>query len=468
MGLVKNIRDIEVGVAGEIWVNSEAYRNLLVLCDDFGSRFAGTEGEKLAVDYLVRRLRDYGLENVAADPYIYTGWRRGPAKLELLEPIRRDLTAISLPLSPPGEVEGEIIDLGNGDPSEFKRREKEIGGKVVLCTSAPGPSGREVHRRTKYGYGVYMGARGFIFGNHNPGQLPATGSLRPAYRMAGEIPAVGVSWETVSFINRQMERGRVVAKIRTEDRIMPGSSSWNVVGEIPGSILKDRFIVVGAHFDGHDISQGAMDDASGACVVAEAARALAKFKGAFKRSLRFILFSAEELGVTGSTCYVAKHLEEMNRVDLMINCDGAGRAARHTFRVSGPPELVETLQAISKEVGYQMKVETTLSTASDHWPFYMQSIPSASLASATEPVALALGRGFGHTSADTVDKVDHRGLKEGALVLAQFLIRLANMDKISRRMAPDEIMNHLEKTGVAEELRIQKCWYQPGASPLNQ
>lgn len=36
--------------------------------------------------------------------------------------------AISLPSSPPGEVEGEIIDLGNGDPSEFKRREKDVGG----------------------------------------------------------------------------------------------------------------------------------------------------------------------------------------------------------------------------------------------------------------------------------------------------------------------------------------------------
>jgi Zn-dependent M28 family amino/carboxypeptidase len=304
-----------------------------------------------------------------------------------------------------------------------------------------------------------MGAKAFIFGNHNPGQLPATGSLRPAYRMAGEIPAIGVSWETTSFILRQMEKGRVIARIKTSDRIIPDSTSWNVVGEVPGSTLRDRFIVVGAHFDGHDISQGAMDNASGACVVAEAARALAKFKGVLKRSLRFILFSAEELGVTGSTCYVAKHIDEMDRIDLMINCDGAGRAARHTFRVSGPPELVKILQEISREIEYPMRVETTLSTASDHWPFYMRSVPSASLASAIEPSALLQGRGFGHTSADMVDKVDHRGLKEGALILAQFLIRLANMETISRRMSSAEILEHLERTGVAEELRIQMKWH---------
>jgi hypothetical protein len=105
---MENIRRLEVEVSGEIWVNSEAYRNLLALCDEHGSRFAGTEGEKLAVEYLVGKFRDYGLDNVAADPYTYTGWERGPARLDLLEPMGRELPAISLPLSPPGDVEGEI------------------------------------------------------------------------------------------------------------------------------------------------------------------------------------------------------------------------------------------------------------------------------------------------------------------------------------------------------------------------
>jgi len=461
--LVEDLKRIEAGAVGDIWVNSEAYENLLVLCDEYGSRFAGTKGEKPAVNYMVRKLREYGLEKVDADPFTYVGWKRSPAKLELLELVKRELQAISLPLCPPSDIEGEVIDLGNGEPSEFKRREKEIAGKIVMCTSAPGAGGREVHRRTKYGYGVAFGAKGFIFGNHNPGQLLVTGSLRPAYRMAGEIPAVGVSWETVSFVLRQMKKGRVKARIKATDRVILDSTSWNAVGEVHGSDLKDRFIVIGGHFDGHDISQGAMDDASGACVVMEVARALAKFSGRFKRSLRFICFAAEEMGVTGSTAYVAKHLDEMGKVDLMINCDGAGRANRHTFRVSGPSELVKSLGAIAKEIGYPMDVGSSVSTASDHWPFYMQQVPSVSYASAPDPmvasIVAAQGRGFGHTSADTVDKVDHRGLKEAAMVLAQFVIRLANMDEISRRMSLKETVEYLEQRGVAEELRIQKKWH---------
>ena len=461
--MVEDLKRVEAEAVGDIWVNSEAYKNLLVLCDQYGSRFAGTKGEKPAVNYMVSKLREYSLENVTADPFTYVGWKRGSAKFELLKPVKRDLPAISLPLCPSGIVEGEVIDLGNGDPLEFKRREKEIAGKIVMCTSAPGAGGREVHRRTKYGYGVAFGAKGFIFGNHNPGQLLVTGSLRPAYRMAGEIPAVGVSWETVSFILRLMEKGKVNIRIRTTDKVIPNSTSWNVSGEIPGSILKDHFIVIGGHFDGHDISQGAMDDASGACVVMEVARALAKFKGSFKRSLRFLCFAAEEMGVTGSTCYVAKHQGEMGKVDLMVNCDGAGRATRHTFRVSGPLELIKFLQTIAEEMGYPMNVGSSLSTASDHWPFYVQRVPAVSYASAPDPliapIVAAQGRGFGHTSADTVDKVDHRGLKEAAMVLAQFVMRLANIDEISSRMSLKEIVEYLEQRGVAEELRIQKKWH---------
>jgi len=461
--LAEELKRIQAEAVGDIWVSSEAYTNILVLCDDYGSRFAGTKGEKPAVNYMVRKLKEYGMVNVAADSFTYVGWRRGKAKLELLKPMKLEPPAISLPLCPPGNVEGEVIDLGNGEPSEFKRRENEIGGKIVMCTSAPGAGGREVHRRTKYGYGVSFGAKGFIFGNHNPGQLLVTGSLRPAYRMAGEIPAVGVSWETVSFILRQIKKGGATVMMRTTDKVIPNATSWNVVGEIPGSTLKDRFIVVGGHFDGHDISQGAMDDASGACVVMEVARVLAKYEGRFKRSLRFICFAAEEMGVTGSTAYVAKHQAEMEKVDLMINCDGAGRSNRHNFRVSGPLELVKSLETIAQEIGYPMNVGSLVSTASDHWPFYMQQVPAVSYASAPDPaiatMVAAQGRGFGHTSADTVDKVDHRGLKEAAMVLTQFVVRLADMDKISGRMSMKEMVDYLEQRGVAEELRIQKKWH---------
>ena len=49
--------------------------------------------------------------------------------------------------------------------------------------------------------------------------------------------------------------------------------------------------------------------------------------------------------------------------------------------------------------------------------------------------------------------------KEGSMVLAQFVTRLANMDKISRRMSQEGIIEYLEEKGVAEELRVHKKWH---------
>ena len=455
---------LEKTVLGEIWSSNEAYETLIHLCDEFGSRFPGTEGEKPSAEYIASKLREYGLENVALDDFKYVGWKRGEAKLELLEPRTVELYTQSLalcPPTPPEGIEGDIIYLGPGFPELFEEKKDEIHGKIVLCTSQPRPSGAMVHRRTKYGYAVKYGAVGFIFVNHNPGQLMPTGSLRPAYRMAGEIPGIGVSWETGSSLIRVLEKGSAKVRITTTDVVTPDTESWNVVGEIPGTDLKDRVILVGAHYEGHDIAVGALDDGSGAVVIMEAARALANHKGKFKRTIRFVCFSAEEIGVTGSTCYAAKHSAELDRIDLMINCDGAGRAADHVYRVYGPDSLAGYLQDLAGMMNYNMKVGRAMAASSDHWPFYFQGIPATSLSGYRSPAEVArVGRGWTHTSADTLDKVNPKNLKDAAMVLAHSLIHLANEpDNIAERTPVEEIVRRLEESGMADILRVQLKWH---------
>jgi len=464
---VKYLASLEEEVVGDIWCNFEAYKNLVIMCDRFGSRFAFTEEEKLARDFIEKKFEEYGLENVRVEPFKYFGWKRGKASLEVLEPFEKKIPVISLVLSPPTPkegLEGEVVYLGSGSPDEFKAKKDEIEGKIVLCSSAASPDGKRYHRRTKYGYAVEFGAIGFIFMNHNPGKLPPTGSLRPAYRMAGEIPAIGISMEDGEFIIRNMKGRRLRVRMYNESQIVPDATSWNVVGEIVGSKYPDDIVVLGGHYDGHDISQGALDNCSGVVSIMEVARTLAKHKGSFKRTIRFIAFGAEELGVTGSTCYVDQHKDEIPRFNMMINVDGGGRFIRQNFEVHGPEELVPYLQKIADEIGYPMKVKTTLSTASDHWPFYLEGVPAASLESVPdpmlEPLVRSMGRGWGHTPADTVDKVDPRALKEASLVLSQFLIRIANEEEFPiKHTEKKKILKYLEERGVAEQLRIQKKWH---------
>ncbi len=103
---------------------------------------------------------------------------------------------------------------------------------------------------------------------------------------------------------------------------------------------------MGGHYDGHDIAQGAIDNLSGTVATMELARVLKMYKGWFRRSIRFVCFACEEIGVTGSTSFVDLHEEEMRGIALMVNLELGGLANKDgtqhaAFTVFQPPELKE-------------------------------------------------------------------------------------------------------------------------------
>ncbi|MCW3989785.1 MAG: M20/M25/M40 family metallo-hydrolase [Candidatus Bathyarchaeota archaeon] len=464
--LDEKLTKIEREVIGEIWQSGEMRENHFYMADEIGSRFAGTESEKRAIEHMVNKLKEYGYENAHADPFKYYGWTRGPASLTVTEPYQKEFPVISLAISPGGEVEAEMIDLGTGSPEEFEALDlSDVKGKIVLASSATSPAGKRVHRRTKYGYAVEYGAVGFIFMNHNPGQLPPTGSVRPAYRLGGEIPGVGISLEHGSHMRRLAKGRSLKAKLTNQSRLNPDTESANVVCELEGSSKKDEWIVIGGHFDGHDIAQGAMDNLSGTVVIMDLARALKKYEGKFKRSIRFICFACEEIGVTGSTSYVAKHVDEMKDVAIMLNLELGGLANKDgtqhaAFTLFQPPSLKDKFEEFANEIGYPMTVSTGTSAASDHWPFLMQGIPTVTMGSEPSPARLIVGRGWGHTTADMMDKVDPRNMQEGLMVIARLVLRLANQEEmIAERTPLEEIIANLEKRGIKKTLEIQKKWH---------
>ena len=455
---------IEKELIGEVWQTSQIYENMLVLADEIGSRFAGTPSEKQAQKYLVNKLKEYGYENARAVPFKYYGWKRGSVTLKMTAPVERKFDAISLAMSPGGAVEADVINLGTGSPEEFEAvKPEDVKGKIVLCSSATSPTGKRVHRRTKYGYAVKYGAVGFIFMNHNPGQLAPTGSLRPSYRMGGEIPGIGVSLETGSLMLRLAKGKPVKVKFTDKSKVIPDSKSANIVAELPGRI--DEWIVVGGHYDGHDIAQGAMDNLSGTVVTLELARVLKPFEGQFKRGIRFICFGCEEIGVTGSTCYVADHLDQMKNTAMMVNLELGGLAFKDgmkhaAFTVYQPPEMMQWLEEFLNEVAYPTSIHTGMSAASDHWPFVMQGVPAIYMHEEPSMRQLVQGRGWGHTTADYMDKVDPRNLQEGAMLMARLLLRLATQrKKIAKHTPLKKILRGLEKSGMKKTLEIQLKWH---------
>jgi len=453
-----NLIEIEKKVIGEILTSKEIFDNLITLCDEFGSRFAGTESERKAVEFILNKFKEYNLDNPHLEEYEYNGWIRGTTELSITSPVKKKIKAISLPYcpsTPPNGIEGEIIDLGHGLPEDFEREKENIPGKIVLVTSfSPPYFKRWIHRVEKYGRAVEAGAIGFLFMNHYPGLLAPTGSAR--FNMEAEIPALGITKEDGEYIKRLMKKGKVRVRIKTK-HTTKRMKSWNIVADIKGTEKPDEIIIIGAHFDGHDISQGAMDDAAGACIVMEVARTLAKYKGSFKRTIRFICFSAEEIGLIGSHSYVNQHKDIIKNIKFMLNLDGAGRAARPGVMLQGFPEMIPFLKKLTKDMNYPVPIADRLGMYSDYFPFVLEGIPSGTLAGGKAFKEFASGRGFGHTEADTVDKLDPRDMQEASMVVARLIMKLASTEEIPiKHKSKDEIIKLLEKYGYLEILRYEK------------
>ena len=124
-------------IVGDIYTSPEAMDNLSVLCDDFGSRFGGSESERLAADFIAVKFKEYGLQNVHLEPIEYLGWTRGEVSLEIVSPVQKTIPCISLPHSPPVELEAVLIDMEDGAPPDFDARADEIMGKIVMATRTP-------------------------------------------------------------------------------------------------------------------------------------------------------------------------------------------------------------------------------------------------------------------------------------------------------------------------------------------
>lgn len=414
--------EIDRAMLGDIYTSREVMDNLEVLCDDFGSRWGGTEGERLAAEFFLRRFQEYGLSECRLEPFEYVGWRRGHATLRVVAPVERDLPCISLPMCPPARVEAGLVHVGDGAPGDFEAVADRLRGRVAMvCSQPPRGLNRTVHRSEKYARTALAGSAAFLYMNQYPGYGPETGSI--ANDREALIPGVAVSNETGELLLRLQRRyGELTLRIETTDR-SERFTSWNVVAELPGAPGSDEWVLLGCHYDGHDIAQGAHDPASGAVAVLEAARVLARHAGAGQGcGIRFVEFGIEETGLLGAKRYVARHRDELDRIRFMLNLDAAGGPGRKGLVVNRWPQLTPFWTRCAAEMAVELPIGQKTSAFSDHFPFFLEGVPTAMMG---DPGHVSTGRGFDHTAFDTLDKVRLDDLREAASVAARLALRMA-------------------------------------------
>ncbi|WP_231183580.1 M28 family metallopeptidase [Haladaptatus sp. DYF46] len=422
---------------------SDAGWDFLETIVDIGNRMTGSDGERAAAEVTRDALADVGARNARLAEFEVQGWTRGSSSIEVGETTQ---DSIALPRSPAGSVDGELVDLGYGLPGDFEKH--DIEGKVVMVASnVPSYFDRFIHRREKYYYAVDGGAAAFVFRNHVEGCLPPTGSVGTEADPIGDIPAVGVSKEVGARLSRRWEGDDVTV---TVDADAYDATSQNVHAELGPDT--DQEVLVTSHIDAHDIAEGAMDNGAGTAMVVEMANALAEREDELDTKVHFVAFGAEEVGLDGSSHMAS--VTDFDGIKAILNNDGVARGRTLTFTTHGFDELDDAAHEIADRYGHPVSTIPEQGPHSDHWPFVQWGVPGYHVMSETGDE----GRGWGHTFADTLDKVEVRNLREQAILLTELAVHLASDEFEVEHKAPAEIADALEAEDQAAGMKIIGDW----------
>ncbi|OFX27763.1 MAG: hypothetical protein A2Z07_12350 [Armatimonadetes bacterium RBG_16_67_12] len=291
--------------------------------------------------------------------------------------------------TPANGLEAEVVFVGLGQPGDFEGR--RVTGAIALIERGT------ITFRDKVANAAARGAIAAVIYNTQPGIISGTLQTR------SDIPAVAISQEDGRRLAELAQSGPVRMRLLV-DTVFETRSTVNVVATKRGTARPDEIIVVGGHYDSVPNAPGANDNASGVAATLEAARVLAGVPT--QRTVQFVLFAAEELGLYGSGAFAA---ERRTGVVGMINVDMVGWGDRLMIGTSPgrSDSLVDAAERAAQRLG--IPVTRFRSGASDHVSFERYGIPTVFFHRGVDP--------HYHQPGDVPANVTPRHLEEAARLL---------------------------------------------------
>ncbi|GAG21735.1 unnamed protein product, partial [marine sediment metagenome] len=208
----------------------QAYRHLLVLAEDIGSRPAGTSAERQAAQYISQQLTTYGYQTQVQE-FTFEYYVEETPTLEMVPPTSLSLNPRALRLSAGGEVTAELVPAGLGRPQDFPL--EGLKGRIALIERG------DLSFSDKVTNAAAAGAAAVVIYNN------VEGPLRGDLQEESTIPALSLSQAEGLQLQALLAEGpltvHLFARSTQETR-----TSQNVIGRSPQD---DCQFIVGAHYD---------------------------------------------------------------------------------------------------------------------------------------------------------------------------------------------------------------------------
>ncbi|MFC1733777.1 M20/M25/M40 family metallo-hydrolase [candidate division KSB1 bacterium] len=254
------------------------------------------------------------------------------------------------------------------------------------------------------------------------------------------IPEIVVATEHYNRIYRIVEHG-IPVTLEVEVRNTVDNSDpryYNLIGEIPGTDLRDQIVIMGGHYDSWHGGTGAVDNAGGCAVALEAARILMAIGVQPRRTIRVAFWTYEEGGLNGSREYVAKHFgnpvdgkkPDYDKLAGYFNMDNGTGQFRGVWLQGN--ELVKPIfEAWMKPLNDLGVTTLTLRNTSgtDHLSFDRAGLPGWQFIQ--DPIDYRPNRH--HTNMDVYDALSPEDIMINSVVMATFAYHTAMRDELLPR-----------------------------------
>lgn len=346
----------------EALTSREAYENLRWLCENTEGRISGTPEAAAAVEYTRQVMLGMGLDSVYLQELLVRRWVRGTESARVTSgdfgTSDLSITALGMSIGTGQEgVSAEVIEVQNFKELE-ELGEKAISGKIVFFNRPMDPTmlntfrayGGAVDQRVKgASEAAKFGALAAIIRSVTTAidDHPHTGVM---YYEEGvqKIPAVCVSTMGADLLSDWLKGDPDLHLHLVSDcEIRPDVTSYNVIGELRGSVYPDQIITVGGHLDAWDNSQGAHDDGAGCVQSIEVLRLYRELGIRPKRTIRAVMFMDEEIAQRGGQKYAEIAGINNEKHYVALESDRGGLMPRG-FGIGASGERLDRILALEK------------------------------------------------------------------------------------------------------------------------
>lgn len=419
----------------EISADDVKYHVNYLASDALEGRLSGTPGADAAAKYIAAEFRRFNLQPIGEDgsyfqQFDFIGGVKLGAKNQMTVEGSSDTLVVGKDFIPAGfsnggEISGPLAFVGYGISAPQQNYDDYAGLDVkdrVVIALRYSPDSKNPHSELKpmeaLRYKTLQarehGAKALLIVT-GPEDDPEDVLPKLRYdRAGGEAGLVVVhitrrladallaaSGQTVATLQQTINTSRQPKSIFVDGRVAltidvvkEQRQAANVAALLEGSdsTMKTEYVVIGAHYDHlgrssegamdpekeDEIRNGADDNASGTAGVLELAQYFAAQTEKPKRSLVFLSFAGEELGLLGSAKYVAAPLKPLASTVAMINMDMIGRLKDSTLVVEGvgtSPVWSEMVERINRTYGFTHRPKKDGFGPSDHASFYGKNVP---------------------------------------------------------------------------------------------